>query len=207
MTRKDDMPEMSRLLTRRRRLSGLAILAASALVIGFVPAVLPGPLPAVIAATAAYLWLAAISVVLTGIDIEAHRLPDAIVLPAYLISGGLLALAGVLGAGGEAIVRAVIGMAALFTFYLALRLLQPSAMGGGDVKLAGVIGLHLGFVGWDALVVGAVMAFFLGGLYGVILLLIRRANRRTAIPFGPWMLAGAWVGIIGGPALAALLLR
>ena len=51
--------------------------------------------------------------------------------------------------------------------------------------------------------VGAFAAFLLGGLFGVALLLSRRASRRTAIPFGPWMLAGAWVGILAGPALGA----
>jgi leader peptidase (prepilin peptidase)/N-methyltransferase len=75
-------------------------------------------------------------------------------------------------------------------------------MGLGDVKLAGVLGLFLGFLGWAELVVGAFAGFVLGGLFAIGLLLSRRAGRTSGIPFGPWMVAGAWVGIVGGGAIA-----
>ena len=75
-------------------------------------------------------------------------------------------------------------------------------MGLGDVKLAGVLGLYLGYLGWAPLIVGAAGGFFLGGLFGIILLLVRRATRGSAIPFGPWMFAGAWVGVFAGDAIA-----
>jgi leader peptidase (prepilin peptidase)/N-methyltransferase len=68
-------------------------------------------------------------------------------------------------------------------------------MGGGDVKLAGVVGVMLGFAGWDAVALGLFAGFLGGGLYSVVLLVRRRADRRTAVPFGPWMLLGAWVGL------------
>ena len=86
-------------------------------------------------------------------------------------------------------------------FYFVLRLVRPGAMGGGDVKLAGVVGLYLGYVGWGALAVGAFAAFLLGGVYGIALLAFRKAGRKSRIPFGPWMLAGAWVGIFTGEAV------
>jgi len=79
-------------------------------------------------------------------------------------------------------------------------------MGPGDVKLAGVIGLVLGWFGWDCLVVGGLAAFVLAGVYGVIGIGLGRAGRRTALAFGPWMLAGAWVGLVAGPAIAGLYL-
>lgn len=72
----------------------------------------------------------------------------------------------------------------------------------GDVKLAGVIGLVLGWVGWSALAVGALAAFLLGGLVGLALIVLGRARRSTGIPFGPWMLGGAWVGILLGDPIA-----
>jgi leader peptidase (prepilin peptidase)/N-methyltransferase len=77
-------------------------------------------------------------------------------------------------------------------------------MGGGDVKVAGVVGAYLGFFGWDAVLVGALAGFVLGGLYSVILLLSRRAHARTAIAFGPFLLAGAWFALVlvAPPALA-----
>ena len=87
-----------------------------------------------------------------------------------------------------------------------LRMLGPGGMGGGDVKLAGVLGIALGWVGWGALAVGAVAGFVLGGVYGVMLIALRRASAKTAVPFGPWMLAGAWIGILFGEDLGHRLL-
>jgi leader peptidase (prepilin peptidase)/N-methyltransferase len=71
------------------------------------------------------------------------------------------------------------------------------------VKLAGALGLFLGFLGWPELAVGALSAFIFGGVFGGILLVARRAGRRSGIPFGPWMLLGAWVGILAGVPLAS----
>jgi leader peptidase (prepilin peptidase)/N-methyltransferase len=76
-------------------------------------------------------------------------------------------------------------------------------MGLGDVKLAGVLGAFLGFSGWAALAVGAFGAFLLGGLLSVILLATRVVNRKSGIPFGPWMIAGAWLGLVVGDPVAA----
>jgi len=72
----------------------------------------------------------------------------------------------------------------------------------GDVKLAGVVGLFLGFSGWASLAVGTLAGFVLGGVVGVALIAAQRAGRNTGIPFGPWMLAGAWVGILLGEPIA-----
>lgn len=152
----------------------------------------------------AFLYLAAISIVLTLIDLDTHRLPDAIVLPSYLVAGVLFTTACVLGADWWALGRAAIGGAVLYAFYFILRLVRPDGMGGGDVKLAGVLGIYLGWLGWGSLVVGAFAAFLLGGVFGILLLLGRRANRRTAIPFGPWMILGAWTGIFAGEAVGRL---
>ena len=150
----------------------------------------------------ALLYLVAISIALAAIDLDAHRLPNSIVLPAYLVGAVALSAAAMLTGDIESFARAAAGAGILFAFYLALALIAPRGMGMGDVKLAGVLGLFLGWFGWDALAVGALAAFLLGGLYGVILILARRARRTTGIPFGPWMLAGAWVGILFGESIA-----
>jgi leader peptidase (prepilin peptidase)/N-methyltransferase len=90
--------------------------------------------------------------------------------------------------------------------YLVMAVAYPRGMGFGDVKLAGVLGLFLGWLGWAPLAVGASLAFLLGGIFGVVVILIRRGGRKTAIPFGPWMLAGAWLGIfVGAPLSTAYL--
>ncbi|PWC06736.1 prepilin peptidase [Mycetocola zhujimingii] len=149
----------------------------------------------------AFLWLAGVSVALALIDLDTHKLPNAIVLPSYLVGGILLAAAGILNSDIDALIRAGIGMAAMWLAYFLMAMLYPGGMGFGDVKLAGVLGLYLGFVGWGALLVGAFAAFFFGGLYATGLLLARKAGRKSGIPFGPWMLIGAWTGIFFGTAL------
>ena len=151
----------------------------------------------------AFLFLAAVSVALAAIDIGVRRLPDRIVLPSIVVGVVLLGIAGIGDGDWVQLVRAVAGGAALFVFYLALVLAYPRGMGFGDVKLAALLGLYLGWTGWDALVVGAVAAFLLGGVFTAVLVLLRRADRATSIPFGPWMLLGAWVGILLGRDIAA----
>lgn len=151
--------------------------------------------PATLLTALAFLYLAAITIALILIDIEHHRLPNAIVLPSYLVGAALLVAASLTAGDYEAILRAGIGMAALFGGYLAVALIRPGGMGLGDVKLAGVLGLYLAWCGWGQFAVGVFAAFLLGGLYAIALLLARRADRKTAVPFGPWMMIGAWVGI------------
>jgi len=146
----------------------------------------------------AFLYLAAVSVALALIDLDTHTLPNAIVLPSFVVGAVLLAAAGAIAGDYGVLLRAGIGAAALGLAYFLMAVAYPGGMGLGDVKLAGVLGLFLGFLGWGPLAVGAFAAFLLGGLFGVALLVTKRANRKSGIPFGPWMLAGAWVGIFFG---------
>ncbi|HWR85947.1 MAG TPA: prepilin peptidase, partial [Rhodoglobus sp.] len=168
----------------------------------FVPGVLDWTVAGTLA-LAAFLYLAAITVALALIDLDVRRLPNAIVLPAYAVGAALLVPAALLMAEPGRLLSAGIGAVALAAFYLLLAVARPGGMGMGDVKLAGVLGLFLGFQGWGALVVGAFGAFVLGGVFSLGLVLARRAGRASRIPFGPWMLAGAWVGIAAGEAIAA----
>jgi len=211
---RDNIPVLSWLLLRARcRDCGTAISArypiveaATALAFAGVAvsvlqsAALP-ELPALLLLPA-LLYLAAITIALALIDLDTHTLPNRIVLPAYPIGVLLLVVATIASGDWGDLLRASIGSAALFAFYLVLVLVYPGGMGLGDVKLAGVLGLFLGYLGWPALIIGAFAAFVLGGLYAIVLLVTRRVARTGGIPFGPWMLAGAWVGILGGTPLA-----
>lgn len=143
----------------------------------------------------AFAYLGVVSIVLAVIDVRHHRLPNRIVLPSYGVGGALLVAAVLFGAPPSALGRAVVGMVVLFGFYLLLRLLSRRGLGGGDVKLAGVLGLYLGWIGWEALKIGALAGFVVGGAIGVVLMVARRADRRTRIAFGPAMLIGAWLVI------------
>jgi leader peptidase (prepilin peptidase)/N-methyltransferase len=71
-------------------------------------------------------------------------------------------------------------------------------MGFGDVKLAGVLGLVLGWLGWSILLVGGFLGFLLGAVVGGALMAVRKAGRKSKIPFGPFMLAGALLAILWG---------
>lgn len=149
----------------------------------------------------AALFLAAISIALAAIDLDTRRLPNAIVLPAYPVLAVLLVLASALHGDWWALARAGIGGVALWVLYFLVMVAKPGGMGFGDVKLAGLLGGVLGWFGWGSLVVGAFAAFLVGGLFSVVLMLAGRAGRKSAIPFGPWMLLGAWIGIFVGEPL------
>jgi leader peptidase (prepilin peptidase)/N-methyltransferase len=149
----------------------------------------------------AFLYLTAVGVALAAIDIDTRRLPDALTLPSYVVGGGLLALAEAVDDTWGTLLRALLGMVVLYTFYFVLMLVRAGGMGFGDVKLAGVLGLYLGWLGWGVLAVGAFLGFALGAVVGIGLMLAGRAGRKSAIPFGPFMLVGALIAILWGPWL------
>ena len=151
----------------------------------------------------AYLYLGAIGAALTLIDLDVHRLPDLIVLPSYPIAFVLLLVPTVVTGEWGALVRGVLAGLALFVGYLVLALVSPGGggLGLGDVKLAGVLGLLLGWVGWGPAIVSVLAAFVIGGLIAVILLLLGRAKRSSHVAFGPSMILGAWVAVMFPVAL------
>ena len=154
----------------------------------------------------AFLYLGAIGVALAMIDIDVKRLPNVIVLPSYVVALVLLGAAAVVEGAWDDLLRAGLAMVALYGLYFVLALVYPAGMGFGDVKLAGVLGLYLGWLGWAEVLTGAFLGFLFGGVVGGALVLARRAGRRSMIPFGPFMLAGALVAILWGGALADLYL-
>lgn len=143
----------------------------------------------------AFLYLAAVSIALAFIDLDTHTLPNRIVIPSYIVGILLLGASSAIDHNLAAIVRALLGMIALSLFYFGAALIYPGGMGMGDVKFAGVLGLFLGYLGWDVLLVGAFSAFVLGGCFAMVLMILRKASSSSGIPFGPWMLTGAWVGV------------
>ncbi len=92
--------------------------------------------------------------------------------------------------------RALGAGAALFVFFVLLRVAGRGAIGGGDVKLAALVGVLLGWVGWSAVLLGVVAAFLAAGVVAIVLLAARRATRSTRIPFGPFLVIGTWIGVL-----------
>jgi leader peptidase (prepilin peptidase) / N-methyltransferase len=155
-------------------------------------------------ALAAYLYLAAAGVALAMIDVDVKRLPDTIVLPSYAVVAVLLTIAAIGADDSWALARAAMGAAAMFAFYFAIVFACPAGMGFGDVKLAGVLGALMGYLSWSAVVVATFGAFLLGAIVGVALIVTSRGGRRTAIPFGPFMIAAALIPVLGGGWFANL---
>lgn len=150
----------------------------------------------------AYLWLGGAGVALAIIDIEHKRLPNAITLPSYLVVGALLLLPAIIGGQWGDYLRAWLAGVILGGAYFGLALIYPKGMGMGDVKLAGVLGLALGWLGWSELIVGGFLAFVLGSVGGVIVMVATGSGRKAKIPFGPYMLAGALLGLWVGQPVA-----
>jgi len=151
----------------------------------------------------AFVYLAVVGVALSIIDFRTHRLPNLIVLPSYGVGIFSLGIAALLSGNATSFLRAIIGMVVLFTIYLVMALPQPRGIGMGDVKLAGLLGLYLAWLGWGSLAVGFFAAFLVGGVVSVGLLVFRRATRSTRIPFGPWMIVGAVAGALWGNRVAS----
>jgi leader peptidase (prepilin peptidase)/N-methyltransferase len=147
---------------------------------------------------AVWLLLTPLGVLLALVDFRVHRLPDVLTL---LLAGAALVLLGVVTFVPEHAgdwLTALLGALALGGSYFMLFLISPNGMGFGDVKLALGLGAVLGWYGWGAIVLGTFAGFLFGGMYGLGLVVARRAGRKTSIPFGPFLIAGALVGLLVG---------
>lgn len=133
------------------------------------------------------------------VDVASHRLPNAIISPAYPLALGPMAILAAVDRDYSDLLRAVLAGLALAAGYVVLALISPTGLGLGDVKLAGLLGVVLGWYGWAEVLTGTIAAFIIGGLIAVVLLLTTAADRKTRLAFGPWMIAGAVVGLAWGP--------
>ncbi|WP_243710440.1 A24 family peptidase [Micromonospora sp. KC213] len=167
--------------------------AVGAVVFGGLAAV-RGPDPAL----PGYLLMAAGGLVLARVDLTCLRLPDPLVAATALAGGaGLVAAASTAGTPAR-LWAALAGAVLSFAGYALLALLPGSRLGYGDVKLAAVLGLPLGWLGWPALGLGLLLPHLLHGVVVLGLLAARRVRRDTALPFGPALLAGAWLAVLLG---------
>jgi len=154
--------------------------------------------PALVLAAAC--WLAGCAVALAWIDAAVQRLPDALTAPAYAGTVAFLLLAAAASGHWRDLLRAVLGGLALAVAYLALVVISRSAVGLGDAKLAASLGTLTAWPGWPTLIAGAFAGFLLGAIYGAGLLVSRRAHRGQHIPFGPFMIAGAFAALLASSA-------
>jgi leader peptidase (prepilin peptidase) / N-methyltransferase len=144
----------------------------------------------------AFSFFGVLGVALAAIDIAVQRLPDRLTLPAYPILITLLTGAAIVGHDFAGLLRALLGGLALAAVFLLLALARPGQMGGGDIKLAGVAGLALGWLGWPILIAGVALGFVLSAIVSLGLLAARRITLHSAMCFGPYLVGGALVAML-----------
>ncbi|GAU65190.1 putative A24 family peptidase [Streptomyces sp. NBRC 110611] len=149
---------------------------------------------------AVWLAMAPVTVLLAAVDWRARRLPDVLTLPLAVLAAGALGVVGRLTGEAGAWWRALLGGLVLAACYLVLHLAHPSGLGLGDVKLALGLGVALGWYGWRTLVTGGAAGVLIGAVYGAGLMIARRGAGKTAMPLGPFMIIGAFCGLLPGAA-------
>jgi leader peptidase (prepilin peptidase)/N-methyltransferase len=149
----------------------------------------------------AFLALAAGLVALSVIDFEHYLLPNRIVYPLAAATVALLALAAVGDDAWAAFGRAVLGGVVAMLALGVLHLVSPRSMGFGDVKLAFVLGLVLGWLGWSELVLGLFCGFLAGAVVGLALIVLRQRGRKDHMPFGPFLAFGTLVVLLWGDVI------
>ncbi len=155
-------------------------------------------------ALAAWLLLAVAGAVLGYIDARTRYLPSAIIWPSYGVVGlALVAAALVSGEWGSLRRAAIAGLIGFGVFYL-LWFVFPRGVGFGDVRLSGLLGIALGWLGWGEFASGLYGGFFLGAIVGLVLIVARVMTRKQMVPFGPFMLIGALAGVFVGAPLERL---
>lgn len=147
-------------------------------------------------------YLVPVGVALAIVDWRTRLLPTKVIAPSYAVLVALTVLAAVLTGDWDSLIRAGWGWLVAGGTFFVLWFIYPRGMGYGDVRLSGLLGIALGYLGWGELLTGVYAGFLLGGIGGLLLSVLRIVDRK-AYPFGPFMLVGALVGVVAGPGVAA----
>lgn len=157
-----------------------------------------GPAPHLLA----YSALAAASVPLAAIDLAENRIPNQLIFPAYPTVLGILSVTAVVEDDSAALVRSILASATLLAAFGLPSLFRPDWIAGGDVKLAGLIGLTTGWASWNAVLTTTVLCWVFALIGWVVPQLTRNAFRRasptirTGVPLGPFLISGAFTALL-----------
>jgi leader peptidase (prepilin peptidase)/N-methyltransferase len=146
----------------------------------------------------AFLAFGAVTLAVTLIDLDHQLIPNRVLFPGLGVAGTLLAIGALWDGAASDLLRSVAGGVAYFVGLLVFALIARGGFGMGDVKLALLLGLFLGYIGWGELALGAVLAVLLGGIASVALLVSRTKGRTAKFAYGPYLVLGAWVSIFWG---------
>lgn len=205
LAERDNIPVLSWLLLRGRcRTCGTAISARYPLI-----ELLTGVLFAVVALRftgdaelPAFLVLTAGLIALSAVDLERFLLPNRILYPTLALTSGLLLAAAAVDGDWRSLRDAALGGLIAFVLLFVIHVVSPKGMGFGDVRLAGLLGVALGWLGIGHVFLGLFLGFLLASLLGVALIALRLRSRKDRLPFGPFLAAGALVAVlVGGPVL------
>jgi leader peptidase (prepilin peptidase)/N-methyltransferase len=146
----------------------------------------------------AYLTFIAATLGLSLIDLDHQLLPNRILFPATGVFAALLMIGGLVEAGFGDLLRAALAGITYFAFLLVVAILARGGFGMGDVKLAFLLGLAMGFRSWGSLVVGMILAILLGGIASGLLLVFGRKGRKAKFAYGPYLVLGSWIAVVWG---------
>jgi len=132
---------------------------------------------------------------LSLIDVDTHLLPRRIVYRTVAVAMPLLVLSAFFDGEGT-VIGMFVGTIAMWCILRVLEVLSRGDLGGGDVGLGGLLGLYLGWVSYEAILVGLVASFFVGGVWALVLVISRKANRHTHFAFGPFLIVGTLIAVL-----------
>ncbi|MGH2775899.1 MAG: prepilin peptidase [Actinomycetota bacterium] len=149
---------------------------------------------------AAFFW---VLVVLTVIDLEHKLLPNRVVYPTFVAGWAGIVIAALVDGDTARLRSAALGAVVFGGFFFVVAFVYPAGMGGGDVKLAFVLGTFVGYAGGvGAVLAGMFASFLLGGVIGIIAMRVSGKGRKTQIPFGPFLALGSVIAVFLGERIA-----
>jgi len=147
-------------------------------------------------------------VAVSAVDLEHYRIPNRILYPTLFSTAALLVVASAVDDRWGSLARAAIAGAIAFAGFFVVHLIVPHGMGFGDVRLAGLIGMGTGWLGLGHAFVAFMAAFLLGAAIGIVVMKVTGGGRKTKVPFGPFLAAGAVIAVLwGGPLVTTFLHR
>ncbi|WP_285746417.1 prepilin peptidase [Lentzea sp. NBRC 105346] len=149
----------------------------------------------------AYSWLAAAGVQLAALDWKTRTLPTKLIWPSGVVLAALLTLASALDRDVYSLIRAGAGMVALLAFYGTLYFLRPGQLGGGDLRLGGLLGLALGWLNWSAVITGTLLGLVAAAVALLVLRVPRQSDHDGVLPLGPFLIIGALAIVLASPAI------
>jgi leader peptidase (prepilin peptidase)/N-methyltransferase len=207
----DNIPVLSYVMLRGRcrncaaRISARYPLIELATAVLFALAVLKFGLTVEAVVYAGFFWTL---VVLSAIDLEHRLLPNRIVYPAFVVGWLALIVVAVTSDETDRLIDAGVGAVLFGGFFFVVALLVPAGMGGGDVKLGFVLGTFLGYLDGPGVVLAGMFLSFLGGsIVGIGLIFLGGRNRKSMVPFGPFLAFGATLAVFVGRPLVDGYLR